>query len=255
LKNSNTFLNTGARSYWATRSVTAVLIAVSLAKTVEAGYSDRATSRYVRQQWGAEQGFPGGSVHAISQTADGYLWIGAEKELLRFDGFSFRLFDQFDSSGIAPGSVQALTADSEGGLWIQHQNMSLLRYRDGVFQNVLRDLVPKEQGVTAMCKGKNGEILFLARSQGILTYEGGGLKTLSITAGLPNFLVISIAESADGKVWLGTRDAGLFSLTEGPALTSIPGLLIGRLILCCQLVINSYGSELIPVPWAGMGQH
>ena len=102
--------------------------------------------------------------------------------------------------------------------------MSLLLYRDAVFQNVLRDLALKEQGVTAMCRGKNGEILFLARSHGILTYQAGGLKILSITAGLPNFLVISMAETADGKVWLGTRDAGLFSLTQGQVLTLIPGL-------------------------------
>jgi len=35
---------------------------------------------------GAEQGFPGGPVYAIAQTPDGYLWIGAERGLIRFDG-------------------------------------------------------------------------------------------------------------------------------------------------------------------------
>jgi ligand-binding sensor domain-containing protein len=48
-------------------------------------------SMYIRDQWGAERGFPGGPVYAITQTADGYLWIGTEKGLIRFDGLNFRL--------------------------------------------------------------------------------------------------------------------------------------------------------------------
>ena len=116
MKSSNTFLNGGSRSHGAARTITAVFIALSLAKTLESLDNNRVTSRYVREKWGTEQGFPGGSIHAISQVADGYLWIGAEKGLVRFDRFSFRLFDPFNSSAVPPGPVQALTADSEGNL-------------------------------------------------------------------------------------------------------------------------------------------
>ena len=51
---------------------------------------DRAMSQYVRDRWGAERGFPGGTVLAISQTGDGYLWIGTDRALVRFDGSTFR---------------------------------------------------------------------------------------------------------------------------------------------------------------------
>src|SRR5262249_18299619 len=37
---------------------------------------DRAMSQYLHDRWGAEQGFPPGPVYAITQTPDGYLWIG-----------------------------------------------------------------------------------------------------------------------------------------------------------------------------------
>ena len=52
---------------------------------------NRALSQYPRQAWDAERGFPGGAVQAITQGGDGYLWIGSEKGLVRFDGVEFRL--------------------------------------------------------------------------------------------------------------------------------------------------------------------
>jgi hypothetical protein len=52
------------------------------------GFSE---SQYIRDHWEAEKGFPGGPVYAITQTADGYLRIGTEKGLVRFDGLNFRL--------------------------------------------------------------------------------------------------------------------------------------------------------------------
>ena len=36
-------------------------------------------SQYIHDRWGSEKGFPGGPIYAITQTADGYLWIGTEK--------------------------------------------------------------------------------------------------------------------------------------------------------------------------------
>jgi len=50
---------------------------------------NRLPSQYVRGQWTTETGFPGGAVNGIAQTADGYLWIGTDRGLIRFDGFNF----------------------------------------------------------------------------------------------------------------------------------------------------------------------
>lgn len=195
-----------------------------LANPILALDPNRALSQYIRKAWSAEQGFPGGAVYAISETADGYLWIGAEKGLVRFDGVNFRLFNHANSATFPSSPVLNLLADAEGNLWVRFQNLSLLRFRGGTFQEVLPHLSPEAQGVTAMCRGKDGEVLFVARSQGILSYREGKLVTLAVTGGRPNFLVISMAETADGKVWMGTRDGGLFSLSRGQVLSIAPGL-------------------------------
>src|SRR5882762_7895559 len=165
---------------------------------------DRAMPQYIRDRWGAEQGFPGGTVYAIEGTADGYLWIGAQAGLVRFDGSTFRLFNHANSAALPAGPVLGLTTDAEGNLWIRPQSAGLVRYSAGVFHDVLPGLVPDETGVTAMCRGRNGEVL-LARPNGDLRYHGGKLVPLAVTAQWSHPLVISMAETADGRVWMGTK--------------------------------------------------
>jgi signal transduction histidine kinase/ligand-binding sensor domain-containing protein len=176
--------------------------------------------QYIRDDWGAEQGFPGGTVYAIAETDDGYLWIGAEEGLVRFDGLNFRLFNHVSVPALPAGPIFGLTADADGSLWIRPQSSGLVRYRAGVFHDVLPELPLAETGVTAMCRGRNGEVL-LARPSGNLKYSGGKLAPLGLTAG---GLVISMAQAADGRIWMGTRDAGLFSPSEGGVLNVAEGL-------------------------------
>ena len=72
------------------RCLRAGLAVVCLVSALHGLDPNRPTSQYVRHQWGIESELPAGPIHAISQTADGYLWIGTDKGLVRFDGFSFR---------------------------------------------------------------------------------------------------------------------------------------------------------------------
>jgi ligand-binding sensor domain-containing protein/signal transduction histidine kinase len=190
------------------------MLAVCFVNTAQALNPDRAVTDYVHDRWGVEQGL-GGPVYAIAQTPDGYLWLGTEKGLVRFDGLSFRLFNQTNSDAFPAGPVLELMTDAEGNLWLRPQSRSLLRYRDGSFQDVTSDLDRSRSGVTAMCLGPNGEALFAVRLNGAFIYSKGRFEQMLSTAAPTNMLVISMAKTSDGKVWMGTRDAGLFYMSEG----------------------------------------
>jgi signal transduction histidine kinase len=176
---------------------------------------ERAMSQYVHDQWGKNKGFSAGPVYAITQTEDGYLWIGTESGLVRFDGFSFRLFQHSNTPSLPTGPVLGLASDAEGNLWVRLQGPNVLRYRDGAFRSVLPELEQSEPGITAMCRGRNGEVLLSGLVNGTLRCSGGKLVTIAPAVGLPNFLVISMVESPSGEIWLGTRDAGLFQVVDG----------------------------------------
>jgi ligand-binding sensor domain-containing protein len=51
-------------------------------------------TQYTHQAWRTEEGLPQNSVQAIAQTRDGYLWLGTQEGLVRFDGVRFAVFDQ-----------------------------------------------------------------------------------------------------------------------------------------------------------------
>ena len=201
-------------SGWYAQSLLLALALVCFANSARALSPHKTISQYIRDEWGAEQGFPGGPVYAIAQTPDGYLWIGAEKGLVRFDGLHFRLLTASDSSTFPSGPVLGLAVDGNGDLWVRLQGPLLLRYHNGRFQNMLSDLKTPETEVTAMCARKDGDIVFSGLLNGTMRYSKGKLIPLASVAELPK-LVISLVETSDGKVWLGTKDAGLYYVEGG----------------------------------------
>src|SRR5262245_45795334 len=116
------------------RISTRVLVAFAFFLTGNAFAIDphRAMSQYIHDRWGADRGFPRGPVYSIAQTTDGYLWIGTEAGLVRFDGLNFRLI-QDDTKFFTITSVLGLLGDAEGNLWVRLPSSVLLRYRNGVF--------------------------------------------------------------------------------------------------------------------------
>jgi len=225
-----------------------------LAHTTAAIDPRRELSQYIRDRWGSSKGFPGGQVYGITQTRDGYLWIGAEKGLVRFDGINFRLFNHANSPLLPVGPVRSLVADSEGALWIHWGGPRIFRYNDGNFADASSLLEREEPAITAMGRGANGDLLLSALISGPVRYSGGKFVKLAARVELPNFLVISLAEAADGKVWLGTRDLGLFYASQGN-ISNIEEPLLDRKINCLLSISNEelwIGTDNGVVRWNGV---
>jgi ligand-binding sensor domain-containing protein len=191
----------------------------------------RAMSQYVRERWGTDQGFPRGPVYAIAQTPDGYLWIGTEAGLVRFDGWNFRLVKD-DSGAFTIGSVLGLTTAKDGSLWIRMQDLTLLRYRAGVFDNPLPGPIPPVD-ISATARSEKGDVLAWRMDSGALAFEAGGSQKLARASDLPRSPVTALAQTPDGEVWMGTRDAGLFRFKGGKTSairTGLPDLKINCLL-------------------------
>src|SRR5439155_18182926 len=73
----------------------------------------RAGARYTIDVWETEDGLPQNSVVSMTQTRDGYLWLGTLNGLVRFDGFRFAVFDQSNTPGLNSGWIVCLFEDSQ----------------------------------------------------------------------------------------------------------------------------------------------
>ena len=75
---------------------------------------------YVVRVWGTKQGLPQDAVRAISQTPDGYLWVGTFNGVARFDGNSFQVLQAGNTPGLPNNLISALFCDRHGRLYIGH---------------------------------------------------------------------------------------------------------------------------------------
>ena len=178
-----------------------------------------AATQYARQQWGPDDGFSIGQVSSIAQTPDGYLWIGGEDGLVAFDGEKFQSFPRSGESGIT--HVLGLSTDQQGALWIWMGGANILRYSNGSFTNVSNELGLPDINVTALSGDSQGGVLMSTLGQKIVEYNNGRVRQIGWT-GIPNTLMIALATTPDGRVWVGTRDYGL-SYIENGRVVSLSG--------------------------------
>ena len=82
-----------------------------------------------------ENGLPQNTIHALAQTADGFLWLGTEVGLVRFDGVNFATFDEHSKPALPSGDIRCLLAAKDGSLWIGTGD-GLARMKDGAVDNI-----------------------------------------------------------------------------------------------------------------------
>jgi signal transduction histidine kinase/ligand-binding sensor domain-containing protein len=183
---------------------------------------DRALSQYIRDRWEKSNGFVAGPVYAITQTRDGYLWIAAEKGVVRFDGLRFRLFQPLQPTATTDTAALNVLPDPDGGLWTGLRRASLMRLRNGAFENALDNSEMPASWMGAIAVGNGGDILIADTRLGLLVRHAGRFETVLAADALPRPFVTAIAQTPDGDIWLGTRNAGLVRVQGGRA-AAMPG--------------------------------
>jgi len=188
---------------------------------------DRLPSQYVRQQWIVGSTFPGGAVNAIAQTADGYLWIGTDKGLVRFDGFTFNFVPFTAVSSASHTPVLQLLTDANGQLWIRPEIADVKHQIDGRFESVQYGAQVQTSQITAMAKDSEGRILVSDIARGTFRFQGDEVEQLAqpaVLSGSASPPIISMAQGKDGGLWLGTLGVGLFYFADGRATRVEAGL-------------------------------
>jgi signal transduction histidine kinase/ligand-binding sensor domain-containing protein/ActR/RegA family two-component response regulator len=85
-------------------------------------------------EWTTLTGLPQNSVRAITQTHDGYLWVGTDDGLARFDGVKFTVFNRLNTPALVHDGIFALHVALDGTLWIGTDGSGVVTYRGGQFE-------------------------------------------------------------------------------------------------------------------------
>jgi signal transduction histidine kinase/ligand-binding sensor domain-containing protein len=112
-------------------------------------------ANYGHQAWMMENGLPQNTVQAVVQTRDGFVWLGTEVGLVRFDGAAFEVFDKTSTPALPGNGVQCLVETRDDALWIgtseglaQWKNGAVKSFttQDGLPGNDIRALAEDSSG-------------------------------------------------------------------------------------------------------------
>lgn len=129
----HSLVDLATRPRWAGRLLFALLFLFSAAD-LSALDPAKKSHQYSHTAWTTRDGLPHDSVRALAETVDGYLWIGTNAGLARFDGRRFRLFDRRNTPAFVNHHISALALDRSGVLWIGTNGGGLVSFQNGIFE-------------------------------------------------------------------------------------------------------------------------
>ncbi len=171
-----------------------------------------------RNHWTSASGFNGGYVYSITQTKDGYLWIGTSNGLIRFDGVNFHDIPVDPSESLANPSIISVASDSDGRLWTSN-GLQMLQLVDGHLKEGLPSRGRQPNQDVLISEGLNGGILYAAGVEGISAYDRGESRLL-VKAGEVPSIPTALTETSNGTLWMGTR-TGLFVVEQRAGLRAV----------------------------------
>jgi ligand-binding sensor domain-containing protein/signal transduction histidine kinase len=194
-----------------TRALALAALALGCAGPAAALDPSREISQYAHETWTTRDGLPHDRVHAVLQTRDGYLWVGTQAGLARFDGVRFVVFDPRNTPELRSGAVLSLAEAHDGALWMGTYGGGVTRLKDGRFTTfTTRDGLPNDF-VWSVLVDRQGDLWLGTGGGGVARLRDGRFEVFE---GLSDGMVSGLHETRDGRL-LAATSAGTGQLRGG----------------------------------------
>lgn len=168
---------------------------------------------YRHNVWTAEDGLPMNTVISITQTPDGYIWLGTETGLVRFDGLEFDVFSSENTPELLNNLILSLHSGQGGELWIGTRGGGITCFQDETFHTMTtRDGLLDNEVWTIMETGDGA--VWIGTRNGLNRFHEGKLSTIPLPDELPSYNVRALMEDRRGRVWVGTYGAGVIQVNK-----------------------------------------
>jgi len=186
------------------------LVAQAQPSTVESMAANGEWS-YTARSWQSQNGLPGETVQAFSQTPDGYLWVGTSEGLLRFDGAHFAHFSHENTPAIHENSVFCLLTGRDGRLWIGTEGGGLVEMNKGVFRAYSAADGLTDGFVRSLFEDRHGS-LWVATDRGLFRMNGSKLERMDDRPEMLANAFHAVMEDHRGRIWAGA--ARLYAIID-----------------------------------------
>ena len=179
-------------------------------------------SQYLRENWQTAEGLPQTSAQTIARTPDGYLWIGTQEGLARFDGVRFEVFDGGHESDIPNKHIVVLHVDRAGRLWVGTR-AGLAILEGGRFRVYDGNAGLAHAYIRAIVEDAAGHVwVGTENGRGLVEIDHDRVRVFGTANGLRDTTIRALLPDRRGVLWVATATAGLYRLDGG---TFVPVLL------------------------------
>ena len=149
-------------------------------------------------------GFNTQSVFAINEDKQGNLWFGTDNGVYKYDGKTFRNYNQKDGLTSIEISRKSILVDKSGGIWVgTHHGVFLYQpsedRRGGQSFSLFRPL--SDINVAGILEDRNGNIWFASQSKGVFRYDGKTITPLGEKNAVGQNYAGGIAQDRAGNMW------------------------------------------------------
>lgn len=165
-------------------------------------------SDYTVRHWSVLDGLPSNAIEVLIQTSDGYLWLGTNDGLARFDGHSFQNFNVINTPELGSNRITRLQEAPAGHLWIADESggLSLL------YNNTFIRLPVNTGGPTSNSfVYAEEDTVWVESKDGLWRYVSGKLERYR--PDLFDSEVTAVQRDGEGRLWVGTLRDGLYCLS------------------------------------------
>lgn len=180
-------------------------------------------AEWERQTWQTENGLPQNTVHAVLQSASGYVWVATEGGLARFDGYRFQVYSTETTPALPSNDVRALANDRRGAIWAATAG-GLVRMLGNQLKVYGRESGLPSLNITSVYTDGGGQVV-AETSGGDAVWDelrfraasGRGNPAANATSAirfadddpLTRAGILSQMVDREGDIWIGTETAGL----------------------------------------------
>ena len=212
---------------------------------------DEFLSGFKQTVYNQDNGLGSAEVNCIYQTASGYIWIGTDGGLYRFNGKEFKIFNLWNTDKDDVYFVNNLFQDSRGRLWVCTGNYGLFYIQGSSVTHFTDDYYNGVKCINAVCETPDGTI-YVAATTGLYTVNenGTGLTSVDSLAG-KNVRALTLA----GKnLWGIVGGNGFFKLSDAGNIISLKAASYTQEELSCILgkedgtvYLGTPGTEILHV--------
>ena len=158
------------------------------------------------ERFSVEEGLPQASGYSLTQDADGFIWMGTQDGLCRYDGYQFKIHRMQTDSGLMGNTMNYILYDQHKRLWAGTPDGLSFKDHDQTHFSPFAPL--KTNNIHQLFEDKRGFLW-------VLTFDNGLYRISPDRKSVRNYFIdtpfktrmIDITETPDGQLWVAARTA------------------------------------------------